>query len=170
MEWIQTAAGRKFYPLHPRVEDIDIEDIAHALSLNCRFNGHCRTFYSVAEHSVRESRLLEGDEAMWGLLHDASEAYLTDLPRPVKVQMPAFRDWEDKLEKIIIEHFGLTWPMPEAVKVADDRLLSTEARDLMAEPPDVWSWTAEVLAERIEPWSWEEAKRTYLTRFAELRG
>jgi len=170
MEWIQTAAGRKFYPLDPRAEDIDIEDIAHALSLNCRFNGHCRTFYSVAEHSVRVSRLLTGDEALWGLLHDASEAYLTDLPRPVKAQMPAFRDWEDKLEKIIIEHFGLNWPMPEAVKTADDRLLSTEARDLMAEPPEVWSWGAAVLEERIEPWTWEDAKRAFLARFEQLSG
>ena len=83
-DWIQTMSGVIFYPLDPRPEEIRIEDIAHALSHQCRFAGHCREFYSVAEHSVRVSRELPQEFMLWGLLHDASEAYLVDLPRPIK--------------------------------------------------------------------------------------
>ena len=87
MCWIQTYTGRKFHPLRPRVAEVDVRDIAHALSLKCRFGGHCRVFYSVAEHSVRVSRVLEAkgrELAVWGLMHDAGEAYLPDVGRPVK--------------------------------------------------------------------------------------
>ena len=100
-DWIQTYTGRKFHPLDPAMTDFDLRDIAHSLSLLCRFNGHCLRFYSVAEHSVRVSRILPDDLKLWGLLHDAGEAYLTDLPRPVKGQMPGFRDMEDKIVEYV---------------------------------------------------------------------
>ncbi len=170
MEWIQTFSGRKFFPLNPRATDLDIEDIAHALALNCRFNGHCRVFYSVAEHSVRVSRACAPADALWGLLHDAGEAYLTDLPRPVKEQLGAFGELEDRLLKVIMGHFGLGWPMPESVRVADDVLLMTEARDLMAKAPEAWSIRAEPLGGRIEAMTAGEAEQAYLARFAELAG
>jgi uncharacterized protein len=83
-DWIQTYTGKQFWPLSPLPEDIVIEDIAHALSMQCRFGGHVRTFYSVAQHSVHVSLLVEPQYALWGLLHDAAEAYLVDLPRPIK--------------------------------------------------------------------------------------
>ena len=83
-DWIQTFTGRAFYVLDPRPEDVDIEDIAHALSMQCRFAGHCREFYSVAQHSVTASWLVPPEDALWGLLHDAAEAYVVDLPRPIK--------------------------------------------------------------------------------------
>src|ERR1700744_4853571 len=85
--WIQTFTGKKFSPLAPRPEDVDIRDIAHALAMKCRFNGHCSPFYSIAEHSVRVSWLLEQQgkrEALWGLMHDAADAYLPDLGAPIK--------------------------------------------------------------------------------------
>src|ERR1017187_10636100 len=77
---ITTFSGIHFWPLLPNPADIRIEDIAHALSNQCRFAGHAREFYSVAEHSVRVSQLCPPEDALWGLLHDASEAYLTDVP------------------------------------------------------------------------------------------
>lgn len=82
--WIQTFLGKPFWPLSPRPEDIDIRDIAHALAMTCRFTGHSQKFYSVAEHSVRVSRIVPAQFALHGLLHDASEAYLCDLSRPIK--------------------------------------------------------------------------------------
>lgn len=169
MDWIQTYTGRKFHPLAPRADEIDVRDIAHALSLNCRFNGHCRVFYSVAEHSVRVSRLLDGELAMWGLLHDAAEAYLTDLPRPVKCQMPLFDEVETRLLEIIAAHFGLRCPMPAEVKHADDVLLATEARDVMGPAPEPWSFGGTPLRETIKPMSPAEAERAFLERFEALQ-
>ena len=170
MSWIQTYTGRQFWPLAPHVQDLDIRDIAHSLSLQCRFNGHCRVFYSVAEHSVRVADQLPPELALWGLLHDAAEAYLGDLTRPLKSQAQA--DWfnaaEDRLLELIATHYGLAWPMPRAVRGADDVLLVTEARDLMAPPPEPWRLDAEPLTEIIRPLSPAEAEALYLERFDAL--
>ena len=95
--WIQTVSGKKFPLLTPDTEAIDIQDIAHALSMICRFNGHCISFYSVAEHSVHVSRLVAPNLALWGLLHDAAEAYLGDVPTPLKGHLGGFRDREKTL-------------------------------------------------------------------------
>lgn len=170
MDWIQTYSGRQFFVLEPRVADIDIGDIAHALSLQCRFNGHCREFYSVAEHSVRVSHLLEGSDALWGLMHDAAEAYVADLPRPVKRQMPQFSEMEERVLKAIVESLGLAYPMPESVRRADDTLLATEQRDVMAPPPADWLLdpTLAPLAQRITPMNPAEAERAFLARYTQL--
>ena len=82
--YLSTYTGKKFYPYDPRPEQICIEDIAHGLSMLCRFAGQCRFFFSVAEHSIAVAHLLPANLKLFGLLHDASEAYLVDLPRPVK--------------------------------------------------------------------------------------
>jgi hypothetical protein len=167
MSWIQTFTGKQFWPLEPRAEDVDVRDIAHSLSLQCRFNGHCRVFYSVAEHSVRVSRIVPPDLASWGLLHDAAEAYLSDLPRPVKDRLFGFRDIEERLLEVIARAFGLPWPMPAAVAEADDALLATEARDLMGLPPSSWKLSAAPLQERIVPVSAESAELLFLARHRE---
>jgi hypothetical protein len=170
MSWIQTFSGKKFSPLAPRAADIDIVDIAHSLSMQCRFNGHCRTFYSVAEHAVRVSRVPRSREhQFWGLLHDAAEAYVGDLPRPVKAQVPRFSEVEDRLLEVIVLHFGLAWPMPEEVRLADDTLLMTECRDLMCPVPEPWRIEAPPLPETIEPVGAEHAEQMFLLRFQELR-
>lgn len=169
MHWVQTYSGRKFFPLTPRVADVDIGDIAHALAFNCRFNGHCLRFYSVAEHSVRVSHAVPPALALWGLLHDAAEAYLTDLPRPVKIQMPLFSKIEDRLLEVILGKFGLSMPMPPEVRFADDALLATEQRDVMAPPPDAWHLPAPPLADRIEPMTPDAAELAFLRRFEELK-
>src|SRR4051812_6540197 len=83
-DWMQTISGKAFFPLDPRPADVDIQDIAHALAFQCRFGGHVKEFYSVAEHSVRVSLICAHEDAKWGLLHDATEAYLSDIVRPVK--------------------------------------------------------------------------------------
>ena len=89
--YLSTYTGKKFYPYDPRPEQICIEDIAHGLSMLCRFAGQCRFFFSVAEHSIAVAHLLPANLKLFGLLHDASEAYLADLPRPVKAGLPEYR-------------------------------------------------------------------------------
>jgi len=140
--WMQTVGGRAFYPLDPRPEDIDIEDIAHALSLVCRFGGHCSTFYSVAEHSVRVSMAIveaggTRTEAFAGLMHDAAEAYLGDMIWPLK-QAPSvagYKAIEHRVQSVIFAKFGLPDELPPIVKRFDLVLLSTEKRDLMIAGP-----------------------------------
>jgi hypothetical protein len=168
MRWISTFTGRRLYPLEPRAQDVDIRDIAHALALKTRFGGHGRVFYSIAEHSVRVSRILPDDLALWGLMHDAGEAYLADIPRPVKAQWPTFHQWEDRVLEAIAQRFQLCWPIPEQVMRADDILLATEARDLMPGALESWKLAEQPLAERVEPMTWEGAEQMFLRRFAEL--
>lgn len=168
MSWIQTYSGKRFFPLMPRADDLDIADIAHSLSLLCRFNGHCRVFYSVAEHCVRVSERLPPELGRWGLLHDAAEAYLSDLPRPIKSKMPWFRQVEDRLLALIAERFELAWPMPTAVAEVDSRLLATEARDLMRPPPASWDLGVEPYPEPITPWEASLAEQRFLDRYAGL--
>ena len=108
-----------------------IEDIAHALSLQCRFNGHCSDFYSVAEHSLRVSRLVEWlgntrDVVMTALLHDAAEAYIGDIVSPLKKELPDFTSIERVVESAIAERFSLLYPFPEVVHRIDKEVLSLE--------------------------------------------
>lgn len=148
-DWIQTYTGAQFWPLDPRPSEVRTEDIAHALSMQCRFAGHCRVFYSVAEHSVRVSQLLRAWghpplAQLAGLLHDASEAYLVDVPRPLKPHLPGYSEIERRVMDAICERFGLPrWALATdarwgAVRHADAVLLATEARDLMAPQPVPW--------------------------------
>jgi hypothetical protein len=167
-DWIQTYTGKKFFPLDPRPEDVCIEDIAHALSLLCRFGGHCRKFYSVAEHSARVSEACDPTDAMWGLLHDASEAYLVDVPRPIKGYLVGYREIEAQVQRAVCEHFGLSVEQPDSVSVADSVLLHTEARDLMGQPPNSWKHMAEPLKARILPWDAEYAEQHFLKVFNRL--
>jgi hypothetical protein len=168
MSWIQTYTGRRFDPLDAAIEAVDIADIAHSLSLQCRFNGHCRAFYCVADHSLRVSEAVPPDLALWGLLHDAAEAYLGDLPRPIKQEASMFREAEDRLLEIIARRFGLSWPMPDPVRRADNALLATELRDLMGPPPEPWPLRAAPLPGRIVPLGPAEAEAAFLARYRGL--
>lgn len=144
-DWILTFTGVEFYPLAPRSQDIRIEDIAHALSMQCRYAGHVSRFYSVAEHSIRVSDLCPAKWKLWGLLHDASEAYLIDLPRPIKrysVIGTQYREAENALMLAICERFGLPWPAPEPVERADKAMVWIESRDLMPPHPHWEQWRA----------------------------
>ena len=138
---IQTYTGKPFNPLAGENEDcgpIELMDIAHALSHLCRFNGHTKRFYSVGEHSLHVACVLahtSPENQAWGLLHDAAEAYLGDMVRPIKKHMPDFQAIEDRLLQRIAKRFGLAWPIPDVVFVVDDIMLATEFRDLMHSPP-----------------------------------
>jgi uncharacterized protein len=166
-EWIQTHSRKKFFPLTPRPEDVCIEDIAHALSNLCRFTGHTREFYSVAQHSVLVSEVCPFEHALHGLLHDGSEAYISDLARPVKYSdlMTPYRNAEKHLQRIVYEAFYLDPEEPASVKRADDRLVVTERRDLLGEPIEPWITTAAPLPDRIIAWSPKTAKRIFLDRY-----
>jgi uncharacterized protein len=170
-DWIQTYTGKQFWPLDPQIVDIDIRDIAHALSMICRFTGHCEKFYSVAEHSIRVSEILPNDLKLYGLLHDASEAYLSDVARPLKM-LPMFSEYriiEKILQEMIYIRYGLDSQEPEKVKEADNILLFTEARDLMKTPPASWRNNSFVLLpKRIEPTNAEDAEKEFLKIFFEL--
>lgn len=168
--WIQTVTGRKFWPLSPRVEDVCIEDIAHALSLKCRFTGHTLEFYSVAQHSILASHMVPPPDALWALLHDATEAYLPDVARPVKKELEGFDAIEEQLARCIARRFHLWWPMPESVARADLMLLATEFRDLMAPAPDAWRSLegVEPLNQTIVPLPPAEVREMFLQRFEEL--
>jgi len=131
--WTMLSSGRRFWPFDPRPEDVDIGDIAHALSHVCRYGGHTRRFYSVAEHSINVAMALPPELRLAGLLHDAAEAYLGDIPRPIK-RGKALRRWreaEERLERVIAERFWLNWPMPAGVKAVDDRIILDEWAALM---------------------------------------
>lgn len=168
-DWLQVASGTVFYPLDPRAEEIHIEDIAHALSMQCRYTGHVARFYSVAEHSVHVSRAVPPEYALWGLLHDASEAYLVDIPRPLKRFMPQYHEWEAALMRVICERFGLPIDMPASVKDIDNRMLATEKAVLMGPCEREWMDTGPALPDvAIECWYPGTGKKLFLDRFWEL--
>jgi len=168
-DWCQTYTGKQFWPLDPRPEDVNIFDIAHALSLQCRFNGHCREFYSVAQHSVLVSRAIPkqcGDDArLWGLLHDAAEAYIGDMIRPLKANMWAFKQAESRIMTAVAQHFGLDDKDPDIVKHFDSVLLATEARDLMGKPPVPWVDLPAPLDRVIIPWSPSVAEDQFIGEY-----
>ena len=169
--WLQTYSGGCFDPIEPDPATIVLEDIAHALSNQCRFSGHCSTFYSVAQHSLLCSCAVDASVAAWGLLHDASEAYLVDLPRPLKryTQLGVhYENIEGAVMGAICRRFGLHVVMPEAVRDADRRLLATEQRDLMAPPPRPWEPMPAPFSAKILPVGPEAAKALFLSRAAAL--
>jgi len=172
-DWICTYTGERFWPLAVGVgATITIEDIAHALASLVRFNGHTREPYTVAQHSVLVSLLCDPDDALWGLLHDAAEAYMGEVVSPIKATLPAFERAETLLLKRIVTRFGLGWPMPWSVRQADAVLVATEARDLI---PPYGQVKREGYGDgtpdpkTIRPWGWQKAKATFLQRYAELR-
>jgi len=169
-DWMQTYTGRQFWPIDPRPEEIEIEDIAHALSMMCRYNGHCRTFYSVAEHSVLVSEHVPKEHALRALLHDASEAYIADIVRPAKRFIAGYHEAETRIMNAVCERFGLPPTMPTEVKRVDNAILADEQRCLMATPPVPWTLLEPALGVDIiglAPW---DARSQFLNRYAEIVG
>lgn len=170
--WIQTYSGRRFSPTNPNPDAIVIQDIAHALSMQCRFSGHVKKFYSVAQHCVLVSHICNFEDSLWGLMHDATEAYLVDVPRPLKRsgKFDAYLEFEKKMQTAVCIRFGLPDLEPPSVKKADTILLATEARDLMSPLHPDWVQSAEPLPFKIDPLPPQEAKNLYMKRFFELMG
>ncbi|SHN55797.1 hypothetical protein [Desulfovibrio litoralis] len=163
-----TFSGKMFSLLNPKPEDINIQDIAHSLANSCRWGGHCRSFFSVAEHSVLVSSLVPKEYALWGLLHDAGEAYLVDVPRPVKLLLNDYQAMEKKVMKAVCLRFKLDLQEPEIVKNADSRLLADEAHQL-GMYPELWGDNL------LEPWGINldllppaSAKERFLNRYTEI--
>ena len=171
-DWIQTYMGRRFYPLDPRPEDVYIEDIAHALSLQCRYAGHVKRFYCVAEHSWHISHVVHPDNAFWGLLHDASEAYVSDIVRPLKhmPEMKSYRTIEDRVMRAIILRFGLSEKEPPNVKEMDRQLLWNEMRSLfLVRRPEI-PYHLAIPNLRIRGWTPRTAEKRFLERYYQLGG
>ena len=168
-DWIQTASGLAFYPLRPRRDDLRLFDIAHGLSNLCRYGGQCRTFYSVAEHSVLLSYAVPPSLARWGLMHDASEAYLIDIPKPLKPFLPQYRDAERRLMEIIAARYELDWPEPETLREYDTRILHNEQAALHPHPPQPWNIPGRPLSGiTITEWQPLQARMRFLIRCEEL--
>ena len=169
-DWIQTYSGRRFNPLNPNPDAIVIQDIAHSLSMQCRFTGHCSDFYSIAQHSVFVSYICNQENALYGLLHDASEAYCQDIASPIKktMEFSVYREVENKIQKAICTRFGLPHNEPRDVKKADLILLATEARDLMSPLHSDWKLDTNPLPFKITPLSPAQAKKLFMERFMEL--
>lgn len=167
-DFIQTFSGRSFWPLDPRAGEIHIADIAHSLSLQCRYAGHCLRFYSVAEHSVLLARHAAPEHRLWALLHDSSETYLVDVPRPVKGALSGYKAIEADVMAQVAIRFGLRGDMPSDIHDADMRICVDEKAQNMASGP-MWGIDGlEPLGITLQFWSPAEAEERFLDTFAEI--
>ncbi len=169
-EWLQTFTGRCFWPLDPRPSEVCIEDIAHSLSMRCRYGGHSLKFYSVAEHSVLVSRFVPAADALWALLHDAAEAYSADVPRPLKRWMPDFQVMEKRIMLAVSARFGLPMDEPAAVKRVDLAITTDERAAFMARCGRDWGDLPAPIGAIIRCLPPAEAEREFLARFHDILG
>lgn len=181
--WISLLSGAKFNYNRPEESDVTIEDLASATSNICRYAGHLPRFYSVAQHLVNASRLVEGvstdvrDPAVFAaLMHDTAEAFTNDLPTPLKWAFPVFKELEVKIETAMGEKFGFQYPYPDVVKWADTVMLIAE-KIYIKEDTSIWpayeSWTEESVAPYLQyidldSWQPRRAKKEFLKRYWDL--
>jgi hypothetical protein len=159
-DYIRTYTGRKFWPLSPQPEEVAIEDIAHALANSCRWTGHVKRFYSVGQHSLFCEAWVSGctpATRLQALMHDASEAYIADIAKPIKPHMPQYRTIEARLMEVIAQALGFPWPMGEEVHRVDAFALAVECYHLMPPgsfPSDLMGFVPDIatraLIEQIE--------------------
>ncbi len=169
--WIETFTGQAVTPLAMTADQINIEDIAHALSNQCRFSGHVREFYSVGQHcNIIATTILRAFDdptmALCGLLHDASEAYLVDIPKPLKPHLQNYMALEAQVMQAVKKKFRLPEQFPAIVHIADQVILRTEQRDLMSR-----NWhhrKSDMFSFEIEPVAPENAEEDFLYLFDNL--
>jgi len=171
--YIGTYTNKKFYFLDPKPEQICIEDIAQALSMSCRFSGHVSTFYSVAEHCCIIADLVhkadkDRQEVMSALLHDASEAYICDIPRPIKPHLNNYFDMELKIEKVIQKKYNIA-PKTDLINYYDHHICGEEARQLFLHAPDWVESFDRIAGVKINAWTPAQAKKEFLDRFDRLK-
>lgn len=177
--WFQTYQGFKFHVIDPHIGDVDIDDIAHALSFTCRYGGHCREFYSVAQHSIYVEQMLSERWpdtpllSLQGLLHDAAEAYVGDMKRPIKDHMPTFQAIESNVNKVIHEALGVPLPSEHwerLIKYADNAVLMAERRDIMNHFNQDWDIKEEPWWGRIQPWPHpDDGYMNFILKWRELK-
>lgn len=166
--WILTASGKKFSPIDPDPRDVDILDIAHALSHLCRYTGHTRKLYTVAQHCCHVSDACSPENRLWGLLHDSTEAYCNDIAKPLKISLPDYNEIEARVARAVAIHFGLPLEEPSEVKELDKRIVANEFRDLFFSLPTDFELPPSLPGLRIKPWSPRRAREQFLLRFWEL--
>ena len=161
---IRTVSGKYVNVFDTDPDTISIEDIAHALAHQPRFGGHLSEFYSVAQHSFLCYVNVNGDSAVKfsALMHDASEAYLLDMPKPIKINMPQYNDVEDKLMKVISNKFGFEYPKPKEVEDIDRWMLEREWTVLMLK-------NQSLVYDSIRCMSPDEAKKFFLEAFYNVK-
>lgn len=169
--FVTTYSGVRFFVEECNIADVPIEDIAHALAMNCRFNGHLDQFYSVAQHSVIVSMLVPSEHRMTALLHDVSEAFVPDMPRPFKKFITGFEEYEDKIQRAVAKCYGTVYPLPETVKYVDKNIVRDEAEAMYRLPP-TWIEFYDSVANRewFMKMSPQDAKHYFLDRFYYLQG
>lgn len=170
MTWILTQSGQQFDLLRPTASMIKPVDIAHALSRLCRFNGHTRAHYSVAQHSLIVASLVPVEHQLVALLHDATEAYIGDMTRPLKAVMPEYQHVERQIWIAVCDRFDIPIDLPACVKQADMVALATERRDLMPEHPGAWDCLHGIVPREdvIVPFSAESASIMFFSRLMDL--
>lgn len=171
MSFIQTLSGKHFDYLNAQTDDVDIEDIATALSNICRFAGHLPEFYSVAQHSVLCSQIVPQEYAFEALMHDAAEAYCQDIPAPLKRLLPDYRRIETLVDDLIRSKFGLPLHQSDLVKYADLTMLATERRDLEIDDGTPWLILEGIPASdliQVVPLRPGQAYGLFMNRFNEL--
>jgi|SRR5579864_100941 len=174
VDFIETYTGRAFYPLAPRVEDVTIIDIAHHLSNQCRYSGATKWMLSTAQHCcllydyVRNIYKGSWLDCLQILIHDGAEAYLVDMPRPVKQHMPEFRVWDRNIQMVIRSWAGLAdVPIPKWQDELDSRIIVDERAQVMSESTNDWQHDLEPLGIRITPWTPVQAEQQFLMRYAQ---
>ena len=156
-------------------DSLELIDVAHALSNTCRFTGHTDSFYSVAQHSVMVSYLAPKEHAFVGLMHDFTEAYLTDLATPVKRLLPLYGELERKIWLAGVQRWNLPETIPPEVKEADRMALHWEANTLFLYPPiGGWCTKPEEVEEKVpaaflHPLMSEAAELMFIRRYWELK-
>lgn len=174
---IQLHSGQFFDYSDKRTWTFSIQDIAHALSMICRYTGHCSHFYSVAQHSVYVSHIVPEHLAWEGLLHDAAEAYIGDVNKPLKCLLPEYQRIEEEVEEALMAHFGIDLPLDPAIKYADLQMLQAE-KDALMNVVNVERWCGAEYWDSIKdipmpdlvirPLDPHAAKAAFLARFTEL--
>lgn len=169
-DYVSTFSGNRFYPLRPYIDHVAIEDIAHGLAYQCRFNGQTREFYSIAQHSLIVASLVPPPLRLAALLHDAAEAYLGDMVKPLKVLLPEFAALEDQVTAIIATTFGIDFSDYGPIKHADLIALATEKRDLMPHSAERWAYLDGItpLPTIIRAMDPQQAKRCFLDQYTSL--
>lgn len=191
--WIETYTGKHVNPLELKPEDIDIKDIAHALPLLCRFVGHCKRFYSVAQHSIHVADLIAGElkkvapmessdkdfvhyliesnrTCLAALLHDGAETYMSDVSRPVKHSIKGFIEIENRINGVIMQKFGCIGADWALIKKYDNVMLATEAVRLMPSCGEGWYLPESPISADIPELSPREVEELFIERFFRYGG